>query len=42
MVVAVVFAPLFFWALESLSQRVARKRTSAPPAISAAPAPDGH
>ncbi len=40
-VIGVIFAPFFFWMLESLSQRVSRKRDVAPAATaSEAPAPE--
>jgi hydrophobe/amphiphile efflux-1 (HAE1) family protein len=42
-VIGVIFAPFFFWMLESLSQRVSRKRDMAPAATaSEAPAPEAH
>jgi hydrophobe/amphiphile efflux-1 (HAE1) family protein len=42
MVVAVVFAPLFFFLLESMSQRMAGGRKAAPPASAPVPADRGH
>ncbi len=42
MVVAVVFAPVFFFLLESMSQRMAGRKQAPPPASAPVPADRGH